>query len=312
MRRVDSLSVCPHFADGTVVTIGNFDGVHLGHRQLIESVVESSQKRKLTSVVLTFFPHPVQVLYPERRLKRLFDLKDLEVQLEKLAVDWLVVQPFTLEFAKTSPRDFIESHLCPKLCPKMLRVGYDFSFGSNRTGSFDQLRDYGHKLGFVVEEVGAVYQNQVPVSSQRIRTALCEGDVVLAKSLLGRPFYRDGVVTRGQGRGKGLGFPTANLSAGELVIPRPGVYATHAQIRNQRYLAVTNVGMAPTVQEDRTEPVIETHLLDFRGNLYGEYLKVEFAGRLRDETKFSSVHQLQDAIHKDILNARRFLQDLKG
>jgi riboflavin kinase/FMN adenylyltransferase len=300
----------------TALTIGNFDGVHLGHQVLINKVVQQAKKTGSQSVVMTFEPHPVQALHPERKLHRIFDFEDQKRQLEALGIDALVIEPFSREFSQVTPDRYIHDWIYEPFKPSLLVVGYDFSFGANRSGSIDFLRDQGSKLGFEVEVVPPVKVSEVLVSSSKIREAIDDGNVRLAASLLGRRFYVEGIVERGAGRGRTIGVPTANLHLTAETIPARGVYCAFVDSRTGRHRAVVNVGLNPTFQQSSHQALsVEVHLVgveteqnDGRGpNLYGEILRVEFVDRLRDERRFGSVDELVAQIRRDIDEGMRRL-----
>lgn len=294
----------------SVLTIGNFDGVHLGHRSLIRRLVERAKALKVPSIVLTFDPHPVKVLYPDRQLNRIFDQEDLREQMEKLGVDVLVIEPFSREFSQLSPETFLLEWIFKPYVPQAIVVGYDFSFGANRAGSIEFLKERAKGLGVDVEVMPPVKVGDVLVSSTRIRQAVTSGDIELANALLGRPFYIRGIVEKGAGRGRKIGVPTANVRTTAETIPARGVYAAWVEVRGRRWEAAVNVGYNPTfVDSAGAMPSIEAHLIGFpesgeSGDLYGETLKVEFAARLREEKKFDSVDTLVNQIHADIAQAR--------
>lgn len=292
-----------------MLTIGNFDGVHLGHRALINRVLELSKQLGVPSAVMTFEPHPVKVLYPDRKLHRIFDFDDQRHQLEEMGVDALIVEPFSREFSQLPPERYLLEWIYRPFVPRVLIVGYDFSFGANRQGTIDFLKTHAEQLGFEVEVVPPVKVGDVLVSSSRIRQALQEGDVGLASRLLGRPFYLSGIIERGAGRGKTIGIPTANLRTAVETLPARGVYCGRVQVRGVWRSAVINIGLNPTFTEGSVgQPLsVEAHVLDFQGDLYGEKMTIDFIARLRDERKFASVADLVAQIHHDIKEGERIL-----
>ncbi len=314
----------PSPLSSSVLTIGNFDGVHLGHRALIERVVARAQEKGVSSAVMTFEPHPVKVLYPDRHLHRIFDLDDQCHQLERLGVDVLVIEPFSREFSQLEPERYLLEWIYRPFVPETLIVGYDFSFGANRRGSIDFLKEHAPNLGCRVEVVPPVKVGEVLVSSSRIRQALEVGDVSLANQLLGRSFYLKGIVERGAGRGRTIGVPTANLHTSAETLPARGVYAAWAEVWGTRWKAAVNVGWNPTfVSESAGRALsVEAHLIGFgpspaglmpptsdaSTNLYGETIKLEFVQRLRSEKKFASPGELVQQIHLDIDSASRALE----
>lgn len=310
MRLYHNLEELPSFSEGTALTIGNFDGLHVGHRALVTRVLEASKKLGLKSVVVTFYPHPMQVLYPEKGLKRLFDLKDTFEELKALGVDGLFAIPFSREFSQLSPQEFFFKYIFKPLNPKFLVVGHDFNFGADRQGSFETLKQLAESQGVNVEKIAPVNVDETPVSSSRLRGLLAQGDVASMQKLLGRVFYIRGVVEKGFARGRQLGFPTANLRSFSESLPASGVYVTRAWVGGKPYWAVTNVGINPTFKGgSEFSPVkVESHLLNFAGDLYGVELKLEFHQHLRDEKKFQSVEDLRTQIEKDVDEAREWIK----
>lgn len=297
----------------SVVTIGNFDGVHLGHQALIRRLVERAREAKVPAIVFTFEPHPVKVLYPEKKLHRIFDLDDQIEQMAKLGVDALVIEPFSRQFSQLPPETFLLEWIFKPFVPESVIVGYDFSFGANRQGSIDFLKSQAPVLGFRVEVVPPFRVGEVIVSSSRIRAALDAGDVAMAAKLLGRPFYLRGVISKGAGRGRTIGIPTANLRSMAETVPAPGVYAARALIAGQTWPAAVNVGFNPTFVDPAAAHVsIEAHLLGFNGDVYGEQLQLDFIQRIRDERKFGSVAELVTQIKRDLENVSRVLSPAGG
>jgi riboflavin kinase / FMN adenylyltransferase len=294
---------------GSVVTIGNFDGVHLGHKKLIDEVKRKSSELGLESIVFTFEPHPVQVLFPERRLKRLFPREDQEEQLGQLGMDYLVVQPFSRALSQTPPLDFLEDYIYRPLRPRALVVGYDFSFGANRQGGVQLLEDFSKRHGVSVDVVPAFTYENDPVSSTRVRKIITGGDMKLARALLGRNFYLQGLVQKGDRRGTKIGFPTANMTSIPETIPKKGVYATFTLIDGKRHRSLTNIGTNPTFQ-DSDDLRVETHILNFNEFIYGQEIRVEFLERLRDEQKFSGVEALKSQIKSDIAAALKVFDEV--
>lgn len=297
----------------SVLTIGNFDGVHLGHQALIRRVVERAKARGIPAVVLTFEPHPVKVLYPDRQLRRIFDQDDLRERLESLGVEALVIEPFSREFSQLSPEHFLLEWVFKPFVPQEIIVGYDFSFGANRKGSIEFLKERAETLGVGVEVIPPLKVGDIVVSSSRIRQAIEGGEVELANQLLGRTFYIRGLVEKGAGRGRTIGVPTANVRTTAETIPTRGVYAAYVEVRGRVWDAAVNIGYNPTfTNTEGAMPSIEAHLIDFpkRGesaDLYGETLRIEFIARLREEKKFASVDALVAQIKSDIAEARRML-----
>lgn len=288
----------------TVLTIGVFDGVHLGHQALIGRVVESARASGRRAAVVTFFPHPYAVL--EHRAPYYLTLIDEKLALfEQLGLDLSVVIEFTLETSRVRAASFVEQ-LVGRLHMTEMWVGHDFALGYKREGNVTFLRQAGRTHGFDVNELDASTLNGEIISSSRIREALRVGDVNTARLYLGRPFRLAGSVAAGAGRGRRLGFPTANLSIRpEKAAPARGVYACLACVGSARYAAVTNIGVRPTF--DGGASTIEAHLLDFDGDLYGQALALDFIARLRAEHKFESAAQLAAQVQSDIGRAREIL-----
>jgi riboflavin kinase / FMN adenylyltransferase len=304
MKIYRGVSQLPHSIHQSVVAIGNFDGLHLGHQALVERTLEISRAEALTSVALTFSPHPLQVLHPERVFESLNTREWLAEQLIKKGIEVVVVEPFTKEFSQNSPRDFVHKFLVSPLKPRAIVVGKDFAFGSDRSGSLESLKQLGQEMNFRVENLLPVMCDGEVISSSKIRRDIKAGDVDRAHRCLGRPYFLEGIVEQGAGRGKGLGYPTANLSPKGFVIPRVGVYATMSEVSGMSYLSVTNVGTAPTFNSDESPIKVETHILGQELSLSGLAIKVFFLERLRDEVKFASADELKAQIKKDVERAR--------
>lgn len=296
--------------EASVVTIGNFDGVHLGHQQLIENVVREAKSFDVPSVVYTFHPHPVKVLRPDKPTFRMFDLKDQQEQFEKRGLHYVIIEEFTKEFAQLRPRDFLEQYLIKFFNPKTLVVGHDFSFGADRTGNLAFLQSYCQQKGIRLLIIPPFQLQGVPVSSSRIREFLKNGDVESANGFLGRKYYLRGSVAKGFQRGRSIGVPTANIHPDVEFIPRPGVYCTLTKIGSQFYSSITNIGYNPTFQVQEGSSVkIETHLLDFNAQIYGVEVEVSLLHFIRDEKKFSGIEELKTQIHQDILHARKYFDE---
>lgn len=296
---------------GCVLTIGNFDGVHRGHRAVIGSAVERARDLRTSAVVYTFDPHPRRVLNPSRPELLLMTPEQLELALEQLGVNVLVREGFTLEFAALTAEAFLRDVLCERMEPQELVVGRDFHFGKGRGGSGETLATIAPTLGLRVVIVPEVQAEGRDVSSTRIRMALAQGDVEDARRCLGRPYVVWGKVVGGDRRGRGLGFPTANLEPENEILPTRGVYATRARLiegggraAGPSLPSVTNVGTRPTFEGEQL--VCETHLIDFEGDLYDKRLEVGFLGRLRSEQKFADADALHRQIREDVERARSF------
>ncbi len=302
IKNLQELSAPLHNA---VLTIGNFDGVHLGHREIFQQVVRKARQCDGTSVVLTFVPHPLKVLAPERAPKLLSTYAEKERLIEASHVDVLICAPFNEELAAMSASDFIENILVKTIGIKHVIVGYDYTFGRGREGNVELLRRKGKELGFGVEVLDPIAEHNVVYSSSLVRRMICAGDVAGAVRYLGRQFTLEGVVSHGAKRGRKLGFPTANLVTDKEIIPIPGVYAVKVKWNEKLFDGVLNIGWNPTFGNQ--DVTVEVHLLDFDGDLYGESLRIYFFERLRNEKRFSSVDELVSAIQADVVCAREIL-----
>ncbi|MBM4276161.1 MAG: bifunctional riboflavin kinase/FAD synthetase [Deltaproteobacteria bacterium] len=290
----------------TVVTIGNFDGVHLGHRAILGKVVGRARELGAQPVAVTFDPHPLKVLRPQMHLPLLTTPEQKLKLLSNSGLAAVVVLPFTPEFAALPPRDFVVQYFIDRLRVREVVVGHDYCFGRHREGNIDLLKEMGRSHGFTVQVVWAVEVDGAVVSSSLIRALLKLGKVAEAASLLGRPYGVGGRVIQGKGRGaKLLGIPTANLRPENELLPATGIYAVWVQRGNETYAGAANIGTAPTFENG--EFSLEVHLLDFRGDLYGETLEVGFVARLREERRFSSLEALAAQIRADIDAARKLL-----
>ncbi len=294
--------------EGAVVTIGNFDGVHLGHQLLFSEVVGRAYRSGGTSVVVTFDPHPLKVLRPEGI--KLISSTEQKIELIRLAgIDALVIIPFDLEFARTPAQEFVDQILIGKIGVTDLVVGYDYAFGRGREGNIDFLRRQGEEKGFPVTVVEAHYENGELVSSTRIRELVMEGRMRDVRRLLGRYYQIHGEVQQGRQRGgKEVGFPTANLKVSEDdLCPKKGVYVTQVIYDGRVYGGVSNIGYNPTFNEN--ELVAETHIFDFNRDIYGHRIKINLLRHLRGEKKFASVDELSAQIREDIRIAHQVLEE---
>ena len=289
----------------TVVTVGNFDGVHLGHRAILSQVRQRAQKLDCQPVALTFDPHPAQVLNPEGNLGLLTTAAQ-KIELLRDAGVSVVVQPFSLEFAAIPAREFVRDFFVERLKVREVVIGHDYRFGYKREGNIDLLRQIGEALGFTVQVVWAVEVDKAVVSSSLIRAMLRLGKIREANRMLGRIYGVTGRVVAGKGRGaKVLGVPTANLASENDLLPSSGIYAVWVRLNGARLPGVANIGTCPTF--DNQEMTLEVHLLDFDGDLYGRVLRVEFVQRLREEKRFPSIDELAAQIRADMAEARKVL-----
>lgn len=291
-----------------VVTIGNFDGVHLGHRAILNRVCHRARELDGQAVAITFEPHPLKVLRPELNLPLLTTPAQKLELLAAAGLEAVVVLPFTPAFAALPAREFVAQYFCERLRVREVVVGHDYSFGRGREGNIDLLKEMGRDHGFTVQVVWAVEVDGAVVSSSLIRALLRLGKVAEAAHLLGRPFAAVGEVVPGKGRGaKLLKVPTANLRPENELLPATGIYAVWVRRGKKNLPGVANIGTCPTF--DNSELSLEVHLLDFSGDLYGENLEVEFVARLREERRFPSIEALAAQIHADIAAARQALMD---
>jgi len=296
-----------------VVTIGNFDGVHLGHQDLMRELMARAARINGTPVVMTFHPHPLQVLAPNNAPLQIQTLNQKIATIETLGIPLVVIIPFDLTLAQMSARGFALQVIWERLRPKEIYVGPNFAFGNRRQGSFNLLKEIGEEKGFLAAKIHQVQFRDSRVSSTGIRQALISGQVGLARRLLGRPFALEGEIIHGTGLGSRLQVPTANLRSPNELIPRRGVYVTMLNLEGRRYKGVTNIGFRPTVDTDEGASLsIETHVLDFEQDIYGKQVALDFLVRLRDERRFSGRQALIEQIRKDIANARRYFAWLKS
>ena len=293
---------------GSVITLGNFDGIHLGHQALIAGAVSDAKKLALPSVVLTFEPHPLTVLAPDRAPRLILAHKDKMQLLHNFGVDIVAVQHFDLPFAKLSAEEFVHELLVSKLKARKIWVGQDLRFGQGRRGDVGDLRRWGGELGFEVALVEPVLVDKSRVSSSRIRDLLSDGRVDAANAMLGRYHFISGRIVKGHQRGKDLGFPTANLTPRTEVLPKDGIYATLFHVDTRVLPSVTSVGLNPTFGAGpRT---VESFIMDFDENIYGEAVRLSFVKRIRDEMKFSTVLDLISQIRIDVSDAQAILDNV--
>lgn len=306
MKIIDSLNDIPDPFAPSVITLGNFDGVHLGHRALFRRLVEISRKDNLQSVVCTFYPHPLKILAPDKAPLLLNTREERRRLIAASHADWLVEIPFDRSFAQQSPEEFVDTVLLGKLAAQRLVVGYDYAFGKGRRGNPDFLREFCAGRGIGVDILQPVGADGHPYSSTRIRQLIAAGQVAEVVPLLGRHYNLFGEVVSGYKRGRDLGFPTANLNTEKELIPASGVYVVKVRHGDLEYGGVVNIGNCPTFGSQDIS--IEVHILDYSGLIYGEKLRVYFIERLRDERSFADVNELSAAIAADVLSARQILQ----
>ena len=297
----------------SVLTVGNFDGLHLGHRAILRTLTDRVRALSGTAVVYTFDPHPLKVLRRETAPRLLLTMDQKIELLGAAGIDLTVIESFSPDFARMAPREFLCGHLYRQLKPVEIYVGHDFHYGRDRRGSRLLLEELSAELGFALTVVPEVTQGGRGVSSTRIRDLLRRGAVEEAAQLLGRPYAMWGRVALGDQRGRDLGFPTLNLAPESELLPARGVYASHVRLLDDgappagaRFGAVTNVGRRPTFKRD--DPALaEAHLLDFRGDLYGRRFELSFLARLREERRFPGPEALREQIQRDLQAGRRLL-----
>jgi riboflavin kinase/FMN adenylyltransferase len=303
MRIFESLDFSERFVN-PVLTIGNYDGLHLGHRRIIEKIQEKAFDLNGTSMLMTFHPHPLTILRPDKFIGLITPLHVKKRLIEEAGIDVLIIIPFTDDFRHVTPEAFVDDLLVKKLGIKGLIVGYDFKFGKEGKGNVEYLASLSTEYGFFFEIQGAITFDGEKVGSNRIRKMIQEGDVGKAALHLDRPYMIEGTVVKGEGRGRTIGFPTINLKTEFPLIPKRGVYITDVDVGGKRYPAVTNIGYNPTF--DGQSLTIETYILDFSGDLYDRNIALYFLERVRDEVRFSGVDELKERIWKDVEAAREY------
>lgn len=309
MKRYSSASEFNSQRRPSVVTIGTFDGVHIGHNAILKRLVETAEKENLDSVVLTFFPHPRMVLQQSDDLKLINTIEERADLLEQTGLDHLVIHPFTHAFSRLTSLEFVRDILVNSLKAKKVIIGYDHRFGRNRTANIDNLKEFGVTFGFSVEEISAKEIDDVAVSSTKVRKALAVGEIESANSYLGYNFMISGKVVQGKAIGRTINYPTANLQLKESykLVPKNGVYIVKSILNNKTVFGITSIGTNPTV--GGSEKTIETYFLDFEKDLYGEEITIEFLKFIRDEKTFDSIETLRREIIKDEEFAKRFLKN---
>jgi riboflavin kinase/FMN adenylyltransferase len=290
------------------LTIGNFDGVHLGHRQLLKKIKAECALKSLLFVVVTFIPHPQKILQPEKERFLINSYEQRRKLLKSMGVDILIEMGFTRDFSTLSPEKFLQDHLLIYPALKDFYLGYDFAFGANKEGGYDLVRSICKPFNVDVEIQPKFEFNGKVVSSSLIRDSLLDGKIAEVEELLGRPFHMEGVVVKGEGRGKKIGFPTANIQVSpDLIVPQKGVYITRTKYNDMTYNSITNIGNNPTFKTTQ-QLHIETNLFDFDTDIYGESLDIEFLHKVRDERKFPTVNDLISQIKNDVESAKEFLK----
>ncbi len=300
MRIFHNISETSDLKD-TIVTIGTFDGVHLGHQKILKKLVELKNKNGGETLLFTFDPHPRKVLFPEQRdLKLITTTQEKCELLKQFGIDNVLVFPFTIEFSKKSAEDYISNIISETLKTKTLVIGYDHRFGSNREGNIETLKQVSSNYNFDLIEIPAQEINQLNISSTRIRKAIEEGEIEVANSFLGYSFFMSGMVIKGKQLGRTIGYPTANIELLDLdkIKPKTGVYAVNIIIDQIEFKGMLNVGCNPTTDSDRIQK-IEVNIFDFYKDIYGKIIKIEFIKHLRNEVKFANLDELKEQLAKD-------------
>ena len=297
-----------------VLTIGTFDGVHIGHQKILQKLQEEAYKIDGETVLFTFYPHPRMVLNPTNHGLKLIQTQEEKIEkLKKIGLENLIVQPFTSEFSNLSAKDFVEKFLIEKLNVKKLVIGHDHQFGKNREGTLEFLKEMSVKHNFEVIEIPAQEINEVNISSTKVRKAIESGDIDVANAYLGFPFELNGVVVKGKQLGRTIGFPTANieLKSDFKILPKKGVYAVEIQLSDYtHYIGMMNIGNRPTISNELKE-TIEVNIFDFNQSIYSNEIKVKLFGRIRDEFKFDSIEKLKEQLIKDEKTCRNYFNSLR-
>ena len=286
----------------TIVTLGTFDGVHLGHNVILDKICNIAKQENLESVLLTFFPHPRLIVSNDSEIWMLNTMAEKAMLLEQKGIQNFIIHPFDKLFSELSPREFVEKVLVNQLNIQKIIIGYDHKFGKNRAADFNDLIAFGKEFGFEVEEISAKQVDEVAVSSTKIRNSLLEGNISLANAYLGYSYMLSGIVVKGNQLGRTIGFPTANIKISEnyKLIPKNGVYIVTAIVNNQTIFGMMNIGIKPTLGDNI--PTIEVHLLDFSEDIYDQKIQVNVIERLRDEQKFESFEALKSQLEIDKTN----------
>jgi len=283
----------------SILTIGTFDGVHIGHNKILTKLVEESKKNNLSSLIMTFFPHPRMVLQKSQEIKMINTMDEKIHLFEKTGVDNLIIQPFDENFSKIRAKEFVEEILVKKLKIKHIIIGYDHRFGKNREASVEDLKKFGLNYMFTVEEIAAQEIHSIAISSTKIRNAILKGEIKKCNEYLGRNFMLTGEVVHGDGLGKKINFPTANIEIIDTykIIPKNGVYLVKTIINSEIYFGMMNIGVRPTIGGKNKS--LEIHFFNFKDNIYNKTISVEIICKIRDEEKFSSIDELKIQLKKD-------------
>ncbi|HOD09713.1 MAG TPA: bifunctional riboflavin kinase/FAD synthetase [Flavobacterium sp.] len=293
----------------TIVTIGTFDGVHVGHEKILEKISQNALSENCESIVLTFFPHPRTVLQAGTEMKQLNTIGEKTTLIKNASIDNLVIHPFDKAFSQLTAEDFVKQVLVDKFNIHKIIIGHDHRFGKNRTANIDDLISFGEKYGFEVEQISAEEIQEVAISSTKIRNALLEGNIKLANQYLGYTYTISGIVIKGNQLGRTIGFPTANIEIKEeyKLIPSNGVYIVKTLVEKQIVFGMMNIGTKPTV--GGTSQSIEVYLFDFNDDIYSKIIEVSFLEKIRDEQKFESIELLKKQLSEDKLKSLKFISE---
>lgn len=312
MEVIRTLEQIEKFSEHVSMAIGVFDGFHIGHQELVSKVVRQAHRQSGKSILLSFYPHPQKVISSSEAPPLLQTFEQRAEFAEHLGLDILLSLPFSRRFSLMTPGEFVDAVLLRSGVSEV-HVGDNFRFGHRRQGDFETLVELGRRKGFSVKRAEAVHFREKRVSSTWVRGAISKGSVSLAKRLLGRPYEVRGNIVKGAQRGKGLGFPTANLNPENELIPATGVYATRVHLESGVHIGATNIGYRPTVHEYREQiPTVETHLMNFSDDIYGMPMRLDFCFRLRDERKFEDISVLERQINVDIERAKRYVRRVEN
>ena len=299
-----------HSQKQSIITIGTFDGVHVGHKKIVEKVILTAKEQNCESIVLTFFPHPRMVLQDATSIKLLNTIEEKKVLLQNLGLDVLIIHPFDKEFSELSAEEFVLNLLVKKLKVKKIIIGHDHRFGKNRTANYDDLIVFSKKYNFEVEQISAQEINEIAISSTKIRTAIGNGEIALANNYLTYNYFFTGKVVKGKQLGRTIGFPTANIEIKEnyKLIPKNGVYVVTSLYKDKIIYGMMNIGNRPTIDGKNTS--IEVHFFNFNETLYDEFLTISILNKIRVEHKFESLNALQKQLQKDKQFSLLYLSDL--
>ncbi|PIK14467.1 bifunctional riboflavin kinase/FAD synthetase [Halobacteriovorax sp. JY17] len=304
MKKINSLNEIEN--EEFAITIGNFDGVHIGHRSILGDIQSKCKKKNQKFVLITFRPHPLRILCPKENFL-LNTYSEKEKLISSLNVDYFLEIPFDRDLSTLAPSDFLDKYILINKDIHSIYMGHDFAFGANKEGNFSFVKKYCKDVH--VEKLREFTPDEENVSSSIIRKLIDKGDILRANNLLGRNFFLMGTIVKGAGRGKQIGFPTANISySSDRITPKTGVYITTVEIREMTYFSITNIGVNPTFSEEN-QKTVETHIFDFDDDIYGEDLKVSFLQRIRDEKKFNSVNELVDQIRLDVEFTKAYFKE---